>query len=562
MKKHFIFLLIFFIFVLFHSFVYAQSVLDRPTHIGYGARPIGMGKAFVALADDANAIFMNPAGLGKLKSFKFTGMVGSFQGAEEVGYYTLGFAGPGIGIGLVGTTFPSLPNSPITGNGLPSFTPFYTDYTGGLAVIAFGGQPFTGFSLGIGAKIYYQQLTDDAGISETAQGSGLDLDVGIIIDPVPWGSIGVTATNVIEFDSGGKFIWLPNPPYTADPEEEDIPLFYKAGIAVRILGKDGLAKAGNQKLVFALDTEMYPEETMPVPNVWYAGLEYTPIKNIAVRLGIDQVLIAGLEIQNNMTAGLGFNFAGYTLDYAYHQYGEETDGVSHYITLGFVGEEEEEDVKEVEETVITEIPTEEAKEITAIEPESLEKFKKKSFIDVPQGYWAKDAIESLAGLGILGGYPDGTFKPEGKLTRAEFATILVRARDVDPPAVTVPPFPDVPSNHWAAKFVKMATILQLVSGYPDGTYGPNKSITRAEGLVVVSRFANISPKENQTLRAFPDLPIDHWAAPAVWGSYEKGMLDYLAGGNFEPNKTLTRAEVAEILSRTPWGKEKIENFVE
>jgi hypothetical protein len=538
--------------LLFSSFASAINVLSDPSRIGVGARPLGMGKAFVGLADDGNAIFLNPAGMGGFKSMTFTSMVGSF--GNEVTYYTVGLAGPSdigtFGIGYIGMVSPTIPTLTLAGVAPPSFSTNYTGYNGGVAYISYGLSPFKEVSFGLSGKIFLQQLTGSG--LEAAAGTGLDFDAGILIEPLPWAGVGVTAVNALNFDSGGKFIWLPNP-FSVSETEEDLPILYKAGAAVRIFGRDGMTDVGDHELVLAFDTEMDPEN--PNPNVWYAGLEWTPTKNIAVRGGVDQLLVTGGTdpvIQNNYTGGVGFLFSGFTFDYAYHQYGEESTNSTDYFSIGYIGEDEEE---EVEELVMEEVP-----EPQPVTEEVVEKPELVTFVDVPEGHWAKAPIENLATLGIFGGYPDGTFHPESELTRAELATILVRARGIEPRGVTEAPFPDVAADHWAAKYVKTASDLKFVTGYPDGTFNPGGSLTRAEAVVVIVRFANISSPENITSRAFIDLPIEHWATPFVWRALEAGMLDYLGGGDFEPNRKTTRSEIAEILSKTPWGKSQIETL--
>lgn len=548
----------------FFSLTFADDVLSDPSRIGFGARPTGLGKAFVGLADDGSAIFYNPAGLGKFKSSKFTGMVGIFK--EDVTYYTVGLAAPSsigsLGIGYVGMVSPFAPAVTLTGMASPDFSGNYDNYNAGIGYVSWGKEFVKGLSLGLSAKIFLQEYKDSAGVSDPARGTGVNLDYGILIDPFPWGSIGFTAVNGLSFGSGGKFIWLPNA-FHADNVEEKLPLLYRAGGSLRVLGDNGIADIWGQKVSLALDTEMDPEN--PRPNVWYGGAEWMPSPNIAFRAGVDQVLIsgdAGFETQNNFTAGVGFVFSGFTIDYAYHQYGESSDNITHYISIGYIGEEVKEkkpapQQRETEEAKPSPAPTPEAAAEPGppVEPKPVIK----TFYDVPAGYRAKDAIESLATLGILGGYPDGSFRPNSPLTRAEFATILVRARGVEPLEVAKSPFPDVPAYNWAAKYVKEASALKLFFGYPDGTFKPAKNISRAEGVVVITKFSEVPIPAKGALRAFPDLPSNHWASPYVWAARERGMLDYISG-NFEPGKPMTRAEVAEILSKTPWGKERIQSL--
>jgi len=553
------FVLVSMISLLFCSTALASGVTTEASRIGVAARPIGMGKAFVGLADDGSAIFMNPAGLGGFDSAKFTGMVGKIY--EESTYYSVGIAAPALfgslGIGYVSYLAPFIPPTLLTGIGTPPMASNYDNYNGGVLYISYGNRPLDVLSWGVTVKGFIQELKDSTGVAESALGAGWDIDLGLLVNPVPWAGIGVVAMNAMSFDSGGKFIWAPNV-FLIDPLEEDIPMLYRAGVSLRILGEEGFTQTHDQELLLAVDTEMDPEN--PRPGLMYAGLEWMPLPYIALRYGVEQVYLPGAEteIQSNNTFGAGIVYSGITFDYACHQFGTDSMGRTHYFSLGYIGEKPQK-----EEVIVFEEPepvTEEAEPfIPPEEPKPRPTLK--SFYDVPEGYWAKDAIEALATLGILSGYPDGSFRPEGLVTRAELSTILVRARDVAIPQVFFAPFPDVPVSHWASRYVKAASDLNLIYGYPNGTFGPSRNLTRAEGVTVITRFAGVSPPVSIVSRAFPDLPIDHWASSSVWAAVDAGMLDYLIGKFFEPNKTLTRAEVAEIISRTPWGKAKIEELL-
>jgi len=102
------------------------------------------------------------------------------------------------------------------------------------------------------------------------------------------------------------------------------------------------------------------------------------------------------------------------------------------------------------------------------------------------------AIARLVGLGILNGYPDGTFRPDNNITRAEFAKIAVLSMGLERSAdmlATVPSqFSDVKVSDWFNKYVNVATSQGILKGYPDGTFKPNSNITQAEALTIVLRL--------------------------------------------------------------------------
>lgn len=110
-----------------------------------------------------------------------------------------------------------------------------------------------------------------------------------------------------------------------------------------------------------------------------------------------------------------------------------------------------------------------------------------SFPDVPSGYWAYDEIMALVGNVVIVGYPDGTFKPEFPVTRAEFCKMPLLALGLAPESPVSPSFPDVPPGEWYYGYVEGAVKHDLVKGYPDGSFRPQGSITLAEVLTVIVR---------------------------------------------------------------------------
>ena len=112
------------------------------------------------------------------------------------------------------------------------------------------------------------------------------------------------------------------------------------------------------------------------------------------------------------------------------------------------------------------------------------------YSDVAQGQWFNAAVSTLSKAGIISGYPDGSFRPNGSITRAEFATIAVRFFDVQYDGAHL--FPDI-DGHWAQDYIDQAGSAGLVNGYPDGTFGPDRSITRAEAVTLVNRTLDRHP---------------------------------------------------------------------
>ena len=106
------------------------------------------------------------------------------------------------------------------------------------------------------------------------------------------------------------------------------------------------------------------------------------------------------------------------------------------------------------------------------------------------GHWAEDWIEALKAAGITSGYPDGTYRPDNGVTRAEMAAFLLKAEhgsDYTPPAVEHSRFSDVPDDHWAKDWIEQLAVEGITSGYPDGSYHPDQIVTRAEMSVFLIR---------------------------------------------------------------------------
>ena len=116
-----------------------------------------------------------------------------------------------------------------------------------------------------------------------------------------------------------------------------------------------------------------------------------------------------------------------------------------------------------------------------------------SYSDVKAGDWFNNAVSTLSNAGIIAGYEDGSFRPNGYITRAEFATIAARFFDVTYNGKDL--FPDI-SGHWAKEYINQAANKGFVNGYEDGTFKPDRNITRAEAVTLVNRTLDRHPDKN------------------------------------------------------------------
>lgn len=115
------------------------------------------------------------------------------------------------------------------------------------------------------------------------------------------------------------------------------------------------------------------------------------------------------------------------------------------------------------------------------------------YSDVKAGDWFNNAVSTLSKAGIIAGYEDGSFRPNGYITRAEFATIAARFFDVTYNGKDL--FPDI-SGHWAKDYINQAANKGFVNGYEDGTFKPDRNITRAEAVTLVNRTLDRHPDKS------------------------------------------------------------------
>ena len=116
-----------------------------------------------------------------------------------------------------------------------------------------------------------------------------------------------------------------------------------------------------------------------------------------------------------------------------------------------------------------------------------------AYSDVKAGDWFNNAVSTLSNAGIIAGYEDGSFRPNGYITRAEFATIAARFFDVTYNGKDL--FPDI-SGHWAKDYINQAANKGFVNGYEDGTFKPDRNITRAEAVTLVNRTLDRHPDKS------------------------------------------------------------------
>jgi hypothetical protein len=259
------------------DFVGTAAFLD----IGMGARPLGMGGAFTAVADDANALYYNPAGLASLDGFQMTSMYTSLW--SEVTYLGIGVTYKNMGLGTLRL---SAINQGTDEYGNPTEPFDYAD----LAVMGSYAVALGKVSLGGTVKYYSQTLPDNPG-------SGFTGDLGILVDlaPVRFGVVAKNLIGNVTYQSG-----------TTDPFDRK----FVVGAAANLFGK--LTVAGDY------DTS----------GMGHVGAEFAVTSFLSVRAGA----MVGTEGETGFSLGAGVNFKNFKLDYAYQTHNDLPD--NHWVSLG------------------------------------------------------------------------------------------------------------------------------------------------------------------------------------------------------------------------------------
>jgi len=270
----------------------AAPLQARYEDIGLGARPLGMGGAFVALADDANGIYWNPAGLVQLKRQEALFMHGVYGGVSAINFdylayvYPMPYSALGVGWSTVGVTLEEGDGQSFSSSRL-SEDIYYLSL--GLNPALFGNDTLT-----VGATL--KRLTID---TRFEGGSGMGFDFGALFRPFQWAQVGVMLRNV-----------------ATDVRNEKLPTTFRFGAASRLFD-DRLRLVAD---VTTKDNIGTVDATVAKPHF---GVEYQPIKMVALRTGLDD---------GHFAMGAGVDIASIKLDYGYQA--NENLGNIHRVAMG------------------------------------------------------------------------------------------------------------------------------------------------------------------------------------------------------------------------------------
>jgi hypothetical protein len=181
---------------------------------------------------------------------------------------------------------------------------------------------------------------------------------------------------------------------------------------------------------------------------------------------------------------------------------------------------------------------------------NVEPFTNEPFSDVPESSLNYDAIEYLRQNNVIRGYPDGTFRPDTRLNRAELLQLMTNpflistdrlndcvGEEITPKQMTYVFYTDVGLDSWYASAVCLATVQKIVNGYPDKTFRPGNYVTFVEAAKMIGNVLSFSVTEE---------PGEQWYEPYVRKLSERNAIPTTVGSLSE---TITRGEIAEMIFR-------------
>ena len=161
----------------------------------------------------------------------------------------------------------------------------------------------------------------------------------------------------------------------------------------------------------------------------------------------------------------------------------------------------------------------------------------------------------------INGYPDGSVQPEGYITREEITSILYRIinHEYEKPFVaTGDAFPDVEVSRWSAHNIEYMSDKKIVCGYPDGEFKPSRKLSRAEFAALIVRFAGI--EKTNIKNPFTDLINTHWACNEILALTNSGLIEGYPDKTYKPESNITRAEVMTVINKL-LGRKPLESYV-
>ena len=176
-----------------------------------------------------------------------------------------------------------------------------------------------------------------------------------------------------------------------------------------------------------------------------------------------------------------------------------------------------------------------------------------------KGHKYETAIYWMDQNGIISGYPDLSFKPDGTLNRAEFMKIMSLTYDLLHPANDFlleqnnydgQCFNDIAPGQWYTTYVCYAKKQGIIEGYPDGSFRPEQNISRVEALKIVLSTLEMTIRASATKNYFTDTGLSEWYARYVQTAYENNLLEEKDGQQYFPGKEILRGEASNLVYKT------------
>ena len=162
-----------------------------------------------------------------------------------------------------------------------------------------------------------------------------------------------------------------------------------------------------------------------------------------------------------------------------------------------------------------------------------------------EGHWAQATIEKWLNEGRVSGYPDGSYKPDNKVTRAEFVKMVNGI--IDYSKMSDITYKDVAQGQWYYDYVRTAQSIGYISGYSSNEFGPNDYITREQAASILTRIQYLKNNAAGADKFSDKKSLSSWAAEAVGAASEAGFISGYVDGSFQPKRSLTRAEAITML---------------
>jgi murein DD-endopeptidase MepM/ murein hydrolase activator NlpD len=170
------------------------------------------------------------------------------------------------------------------------------------------------------------------------------------------------------------------------------------------------------------------------------------------------------------------------------------------------------------------------------------------FSDIDTSIAAYKAITFLKKHEVIGGYPNGSFKPDTVVSRVEALKFILKGVNIDLQQGSTLPFKDTKVTEWYSDYVATAYNKEIVGGYPDSTFKPAKTVNRAEFIKMLLLASNAKVDQFVTRDVYYDVSKDAWYAPYVKYAKDHNLVD-IRGHLFRPEEGMTRAEVADTIYR-------------